>query len=301
METNHTQSDRIIQMNFTDPHDIKDVLFVCSGWNEEGVANQVKRFESQGYPYVAPFIDRNHHETVNMNRMIDMAAERGMRYAHLVDYDVEYRYTETVPAMYDYIKNRPDVGAVHPWMQGEDADPTAEPYDFYLQDGTSLLLRLDINGWLPQFDEEFLFTGWSDLDLGENIHHHGALIMNDKRYPVKHDLGNTRRRSQCSFLMANERRNRLILSLKWFVVGITKWRGVNEYNKTVPRIKQVPSMYELATYTDDELETWWRSIWPEHPQIWRKDGELDPVDNWETPVIGGRNIREMWEQGWRPT
>jgi len=185
-------------------------------------------------------------------------------------------------------------------MQGELAEPDAVPYEFYLQDGTALLLRLDINGWLPAFDEEFLFTGWSDLDIGENIKHHGGLVMNDKRYPVKHDLGNTRRRAQCSYLMAMERRSRLILSLKWFVVGIQKWHGVDDYNKTVPRIKQVPSMYELATYTDDDLETWWRSIHPEHPQIWRMDKELDPVDYWENPILGGRNIREMWEQGWRP-
>lgn len=287
-------------MTFTDPHDMRDLAIWVLGWDDEGVARQVKMFHSQGYPNVFYLVDRNHHETQNLNRTIDMTAERGLKFWHMANDDVEYLYPETIPAMYDYIKARPNVGAIHPWTQGEMADPFYTPYEAYLQDATGILCRLDINGWLPVWDEAYLYTGWADLDFGLSVEQHGAIILNDRRYPVKHQLGNTKRRAQCSFLMAMERRNRLILSVKWFVVGIQKWRGVDEYNKTVPRVKQIPSMYELAAYTDDELETWWRSLWPEHPQIWRKDGELDPVDYWENPILGGRNIRQMWEQGWRP-
>jgi hypothetical protein len=97
--------------------------------------------------------------------------------------------------------------------------------------------------------------------------------------------------------MAMERRNRLILSAKWFVVGIDKWRGVNEYNKTLPRVKQIPTMFEMAAYSDENLEKFWRSVDFEHPQIRRMNGTFDPNDYWENVVLDGVNTRELFENG----
>lgn len=287
-------------MTFTDPHDMRDLAIWVLGWDDEGVARQVKMFQSQGYPNVFYLVDRNHHETENLNRTIDMTAERGLKFWHMANDDVEYLCPETIPAMYDYIKARPDVGAIHPWIEGERPEPLAEPYDFYLQDATAILARVEINGWMLQWDEEFLFTGWSDLSLSFEINRHGGKIMNDRRYPVKHNLGNTKRRSQKPFLMAMERRNRLILTAKYDIVGVEKWRGVEEYNKTIPREKQIPTMFEIANYTAEEQELLWRSVVYEHPPIYKMNGEIDPTMYWENPVITGRNIREMWESGWRP-
>lgn len=284
-------------MNYTDPHDMHDLGIWVMGWDEDGVRKQVEKFQAQGYPNVFWWIDRNHHETVNMNRTIDKTAERGLSLWSLVNDDVDYKYPETIPAMYDYLKARQEVGAIHPYTQGEPPSPSSQPYDAYLQDATGIIMRLNINGWLPQWDEEFLFTGWADLDIGDHIRRHGGLVINDPRYAVRHDLGNTRRRAKCSYLMAMERRNRLILSAKWWVVGINKWRGIEDYNKTLPRVKQIPTMFELATYTDEELEAMWRSVDFEHPNIRQMNGTIDPNDYWENPVLGGVNVRELSEKG----
>jgi hypothetical protein len=257
-------------------------------------------FQSQGYPNVFPWIDRNHHETENLNLTIDRTAERGLKFWHMVNDDVEYRCVETIPAMYDYIRAYSDVGAIHPWTEGEIAEPNAMPYDAYLQDATGLLAKVDINGWMLHWDESFLFTGWADLDIGFEINRHGGRILNDRRYPVKHVLANTRKRGQKKFLLAMERRNRLILTAKWDVVGIDGWRGVNEYNKTVPPEKKIPSMFEIANYTTDEQDLFAHSVVYEHPPIYKMNGEVDPTLFWENPIITGHNVREMWESGWRP-
>jgi len=211
--------------------------------------------------------------------------------------DVEYRYAETIPAMYDWLETHPDTGLIHPWTRGEEADPYAIPYDFYVQDATGVTVRLDLNGHLPLFDEEYLYVGWADLDYGEIIKHLGFRTVNDRRFPVKHDLGNSSARSKKSFLMAMERRNRLILSAKWWIVGIDKWRGIEAYNQSLPPHKKIPTQNELANYTNEQLEQFWRSIHFEHPQIHKMNGTLDPNEYWENPVLGGRNMRTLWEEG----
>src|SRR3990170_1532019 len=121
-------------MTFTDPQDIKDMAIWVMGWDDDGVRRQAGMFRDQGYSNVFEMIDKNHHETTNMNAAIDRTVERGISFWHMSNDDVEYRYTETLPAMYDYIKSHPDVGVIHPWLQGEDAEPGAIPYEFYLQD-----------------------------------------------------------------------------------------------------------------------------------------------------------------------
>src|SRR3990167_6785961 len=111
-----------------------DLAIWVLGWDDEGVSRQAKMVQSQGYPNVFQHTDRNHHEAQNVNICIDRSAERGFKFFHMCNDDVVYKYPETIPAMYDYIRAHPDVGAIPPWIEGELADPTQEPYEFYLQD-----------------------------------------------------------------------------------------------------------------------------------------------------------------------
>jgi hypothetical protein len=279
---------------------MEDLAIYIMDWDEEGIAAMKEQFMGWGYPNIFSRCDRTKHETENMNLTHLAAAEAGFKYYHMANADVVYNHQETIPALYDYIKERPDVGAIHPWVQGEEPLPHAVPYDAYLQDATGITLRLNMNGWVPVYDEEYLGTGWSDLDLGEEILYRGFRILNDRRWPVRHNMGNTKRRDEKSFLKALERRSRLILSAKWWWVGRADWKGAEAYNATVPVEKQIPSMNLLMNYTDTELETFWRSIHPEHPQIRRQSNTIDHNDYWENPIIVGYSTRDKVEAGEMP-
>ena len=282
---------------------MNDLAIWILDWDEEGIQKMKEQFEAW-YPDAGIFTycNRNADETTNMNHSVKESARMGFAYYHMANADVVYRYQETIPILYKWLVEHSDTALIHPFTQGEDAQPFADPYEFYLQDATGATYRLDMTDtrtgekWLPLYDEEYLATGWSDLDFGEEIMWRtGLILMNDRRYPVKHIMGNTRRRDQKSYLKAMERRNRLILQAKWHWAGRDNWKGVEAYNTTVQLSKKIPTRFELMNYTDDELQKFWRSVCPEHPRIWQMDGRLDPNDFWDNPIVTGYDSRKKFQ------
>src|SRR3972149_2146859 len=228
---------------------MNDLAIWILDWDEEGIQKMKEQFEAW-YPDAGIFTycNRNADETTNMNHSVKESARMGFAYYHRANADLVYGYQETIPALYKWLVEHPDTALIHPFTQGEDAQPFADPYEFYLQDATGATYRLDMTDtrtgekWLPLYDEEYLATGWSDLDFGEEIMWRtGLILMNDRRYPVKHIMGNTRRRDQKSYLKAMERRNRLILQAKWHWAGRDNWKGVEAYNTTVQLSKKIPT------------------------------------------------------------
>lgn len=280
-----------------------DLAIWILDWDEVGIAKLKEQFESW-YPkaHIFTYCNRNNHETVNMNHAVLESIRMGFKYYHMANADVVYQYKETIPALYELVL-KGDVAMSHAYTEGELANPNAMPYDDYLQDATSLTHKLELvdrftgEPWLPLYDESFLGTGYSDLDLGHMVRRKtGLKIINDPRYAVKHLKGNTKRRDQKSFLKALERRNRLILCAKWTVVGIENWRGVEAYNETVPVEKRIPSLNELSNYTDEELGVIWRSVSPEHDVIFKRNGMVDPNTVWMNPILVGYDTRAKFKE-----
>jgi len=146
------------------------------------------------------------------------------------------------------------------------------------------------------FDEELLFTGWSDIDFGSEIEHAGFKNYNDRRYPVRHNLERSVAHSASTFLEAMKKRNKLIVDYKWWKCGRDNWLGVEAYNATLPIEERIPSMNMVAAMSDERQALFADSIHPEHAQIFLKDGEVMPNLTWKNPLIVGYNHRQVWKE-----
>lgn len=211
------------------------------------------------------------HETKILNHALDLCE---LDYAYFVT-DEEIIYPETVRWMAEWLDEHPDVGLIRPNIEGEPRNFGGyEPYDKYLSDGTSIIIRKSTG---VRFDEEFLFTGWSDLDIGEEMMHQGFKVQVDPRTSVLKQP--THYANFSTFRKGYNARNRLLLEAKWYWCGRDDWQGVDEWNKQNP-IMAIPTIFELAWWSDQRLEDFAESVNMEHPQILIKDGQDSGNTDW---------------------
>ncbi len=273
-----------------------DLIVWISGWDAAGnkkLAEQLSLWG--GIPHVHTHCDFSKHEPENYNICILESIQAGFKYILFADSDVEFIHQETIPKMYESITgNRyPKMGSIRPWRKGEEAQPSFGLEEKYVDDNTAMMFRLDMGVW---FDEEFLFTGWSDYDVGLEIEYKGWKNYSDRRYPVKHYMDRSNAHSKSTCLLALKKRNKLILDYKWWMCGRDKWCGIELFNETLPLERRVPTMQQIVAMSDENQHLFSESVSPEHHNIWVKDGHEDPNLVWENPIIVGYNTRERFER-----
>lgn len=275
---------------------MNDLAVWVSGWDAEGNERLASQLRSWNIPHVFTWCNFEKHEPQNYNHCIDESVRMGYKYILISDSDVTYAHQETIPAMYDSIINIPQCGSIRPWRQGEKPEPDAKLDLKYVDDNTSMLMRLDIGA---RYDEIYLFTGWSDLEIGMEIERLGYWNMSDRRWPVSHDPTRSRSHNKSSALDALKKRNKLIHDWKWWGWGYDRWTnsgGLDGFNAEMPIEKRIPSMQQIIAYSNEDQKIWGDSICPEHHQIWVKDHRENPNLTWLNPLIVGYSTRDKFCQ-----
>lgn len=239
-------------------------------WNEKRGAESITKIQElcdcPGF-----VISEYNHETVLLNKAIERCQND---YLWFLTSDLEIMYPETPHLMVEWMEAHPEVGAMIPNREGERHVGGFSPYKKYLEDGTALMYRMSVGS---SYDEEFVFTGWSDLDFGGAIEQAGYEIWVDPRTCVnKHP---TPYGSWTSFRGAYNARNRILLEAKWCWAGPDKWQGVNDWNENNPT-RRIPTIYELAFWDEQTLTRFAESVCMEHPQILFKDGQGTGNEGW---------------------
>jgi len=274
---------------------MNDLATWVMGWNEVGNEHLAEKLRNWGgVPNVFTYTNYAGSEAENGNHAFKWSEEHGFKYILTTDADVDFIHRETIPKLYEFITSNyaPKIGSVRPWRKGEPAQSAHYPPEKkYVEDGTGVMWRL-IGAY---YDAEFLYTGWIDLDLGEEYSYRGWEHYNDRRYPVMHDMTGSNSHNRSSLLNAAKKRNKLILDYKWYMCGRDKWQGVEAFNVTLPVEKRVPTINQLVCYSNEEQEQFAQSISPEHHQIWVKDHHENPNLVWANPCIVGYSTRERFE------
>lgn len=268
-----------------------DLAVWVIGWGDNDPL--AEKFRAWGVPHVFTFCDRYHGESENYNHCFRESERLGFQFILITDSDVDFRHQQTIPEMYKSIVDHSDWGSIRPWRQGENPVPYYPIEQKYMEDGTAAIWRLNTGAYC---DEEFLFTGWMDYDLGNEMQYRGYKNMNDRRYPVFHNMRGSNSHSKSPILQAAKKRNKLILDVKWWVVGRENWRGVEAYNQSVPVEKRIPTFPEMLYWSPEECETFQQSVSVEHHDIWLKDGHENPNFVWLNPLICGYSTREEFER-----
>jgi hypothetical protein len=270
-----------------------DLAVWVIGWgNNEPLANKLRTWGR--VPHVFTYQNFAGSEAENYNRVIRISENEGFRFILVADSDVEFIYDETIPKMYEWMRDTGKAGSVRPWRKGEPAQSAHYPLEVkYVEDGTALMWRLKTGMY---YDEEFKFTGWSDLDAGNELEYLGYLNYNDRRYPVMHDMTGSNSHSKSSCLNALKKRNKLILDIKWHKIGRANWLGVEEYNRGVDVEERIPTVNQIVAYSNERQEMFGQSISPEHHQIWVKDHRENPNLVWKNPVVVGYSTRDEFEK-----
>jgi hypothetical protein len=219
------------------------------------------------------------HEVKLLNYAIEYLADSA-DYIWFLTPDLEFIYEDTVDTMVAWMDKHPDVGVLCPNREGEPRFFAGRiPYDKYLQDNTAIVYRTSVGA---RFDPEFIFTGWNDLDFGEEVMHRGYKVQIEPRVSVrKHP---TKYGSWSAFRRAYNARNRLLLEAKWYWVGRGDWAGVDAYNRRCKPDCRIPTMFELAWWPEDVLNRFADSVNHEQPRILLKDGQGTGNENWRFTI-----------------
>jgi hypothetical protein len=248
-------------------------------WNEKEAQEYAEHIENFCDVPIAILSERN-HETILLN--IAILACRA-DYIWFLKPDIDLIFPDTVFLMAKWMDEHPDVGVLCPNREGEPHYVGGRwPFDKYLADNTAILYRKSVGA---RFDPEFFFTGWSDLDFGEEVRYRGFRVQVDPRTSVlKHP---TPYGSWSSFRRAYNARNRLLLEAKWWWVGRENWQGIDHYNKKAPPEVRIPTMFELAWWSEDRLNAFADSVNHEHPQILLDAGMGAGNEKWRIPYLEG--------------
>lgn len=270
---------------------MNDLSVFVVGWrNNDPLAHQLRE---QGIPHVFTYCDHYKGEAEVYNWCFRESERLGYKYVLITDSDVSFLHRETIPKMYEWMEKTPNAGSIRPWRKGERPEPYVLPEEKYIDDSTATMFRLGIGAYM---DEEFVYTGWADLDLGVEIESLGYKNYNDRRYPVSHNMDGSNRHSQSSIIQAIKKANKLRLDFKRYKVGINNWKGTKAYNDSVSPEERIPTMNQLVYYSDEDQKLFQESVSPEHHQIWVKDGHINPNLTWKNPVIVGYSTRDLFEK-----
>jgi len=214
------------------------------------------------------------HEPVILNKMIDRCEAK---YLWFLDIDDIIIYPETPYLLADYLDANPSVGVVMPDVSSEKPN-WRQPENWYLRDGTCMMYRMECGA---KFDTDFVFTGWNDLDFGEEVIWRGYEVHLPHNVSV--NKGATSYGSWSNFRQAYNARNRLLLEAKWYWVGRGNWLGIDAYNIACDPLKRIPTMFELAWWSEEYLLKFAHSVNMEHPYILLKDGQGTGNETWRLP------------------
>lgn len=217
-------------------------------------------------------------ETSVLNTALSMCASP---YCWLLTNE-QVTYPETPHVMVEWMQGHDDVGVMCPNREGEPpGTPRALPYRKYLADNTAIMVRRSVGA---RFDDDFKFTGWSDLDYGLEVEWRGYAVQIETRVSVI--KGMTPYGSWSSYRRAINAANRLLLEAKWYWVGRKAWRShayYNRYQAHILNLPRIPTIYELCCLSNDELDAFCDSVNHEHPQIQKGiDGRAGNED-WKWP------------------
>jgi hypothetical protein len=219
------------------------------------------------------------HETALLNRGLDLASKA--EYVWFLDPGLEFVHGDVLRLMVDWLDARPKVGLMVPNREAEPANDALKPFTHYLADGSAFLYR---NSVQARFDEEFIFTGWSDLDFGESVRDLGYVIQVDPRRSIHKRW--TAYGDWSSFRRAYDARNRLLLEAKWYWsvdpshgILVRDWRGVEDWNERHPE-RRIPTMFEMAWWGELAQNAFAESVYMEHPQILTVEGKGSGNENW---------------------
>jgi len=196
-------------------------------------------------------------------------------FVHFLHCDVEIVHQEYLETMLNYISRHPEVGLIRPNREGEPRKPLASPFPKWF-DGIAGVIRLETE---VLCDEDFIFTQWFDLDLGYEIEWRGYRVLVDPRVSVFHPPRDYSKKPP--FYHAYSARNKLLLDMKWHEIGRKKWYGLGIYNKKAPPERRIPTVYELAAMTTEELKRFTSSVNMELAEIVGKN----PNEGWVNPVV----------------
>lgn len=193
----------------------------------------------------------------------------------LLTIDVDILYPELPYLMTEFMLDNDRVGVMCPNREGEPYRLGNLPEPKYLQDNTAIMVRKSTEA---RFDPEFIFTGWNDLDFGLTVESAGYFIYIENRASVQKQF--TPYGSWSAFRRGYNARNRILLEAKWWWVGIKDWQGVDIYNVNVPPSRRIPTVFELAWWSEDRLNAFADTVNMEHPQICMTDGHTGN-EGWE--------------------
>jgi hypothetical protein len=238
-------------------------------WNDDATefANHISRLCGIRVNIISGFS----HEAVVLNKMIDACQSD---YLWFLQPDNEIIYEDTPHVLAEYLDKNPQVGVVQPDLNGE-FPGWRQPEKWYLRDSCCMMVRMGINS---RFDTDFIFTGWGDLDFGNEVEWQGFEVHLSHNVSVR--KGQTKYGDWSAFRQAYNARNRLLLEAKWYWVGRGKWAGVDVYNMACESDRRIPTMFELAWWGDKKLKRFAKSVNMEHPYILMKDDQGTGNLNW---------------------
>jgi len=192
----------------------------------------------------------------------------------IMDSDIEIVSPDFVRVMYDYIASHDDVGIITPNREGESPNPRGQVVNWWY-DGIAPIFR---NTHQIRADQDYFFSQWWDVDLGEEAKRCGYRVVRDRRVSVNHGFADWKGKS--AFYHAYAAVNRILLAFKWSKVGREAWHSKQAYNCQAPQCERIPTMYELSTYSTERLKLLAESVDGELP--WFMDGG-DRNVNWRRP------------------
>jgi hypothetical protein len=201
-------------------------------------------------------------------------------YIWLLTVDVDIIYPQTASLMVEYLEHNGTVGVLCPNREGEAPYVGGRwPYDKYLADNTAIVYRRSVGA---EFDPEYVFAGWNDLDFGEEVKWRGHKVQVDPRISVNKHF--TPYGSWTGFRRAFNARNRLLLEAKWCWVGRENWQGVDYYNEKAPPEARIPTMFEMSCWSEEYCQKFADSVNHEHPQLLLGEEGNDPGNlKWRMP------------------
>ena len=253
-----------------------DVAIWILGWDKEAAVKQcelaAKLVGDAGRVHWLCMYD---HEAKVQNVSLDRCKAK---YWHMLHTDVQIPHFEYLQVMYDYMEAHPEVGLIRPNREGEPIQMHIQPLPKYW-DGIAPLYRMSVGA---QFDEDFIFTQYQDLDFGYEVAHRGYQVLADHRVSVNHPW--TAYGSKSPYYWAYAARNHLLLDVKWRKVGRDNWQGVERYNGQVPLEERIPTMFELAGYFREQLKAFSDSV---ETEMWEFKKDTRNL-GWENPNTGGK-------------
>jgi hypothetical protein len=248
-----------------------DVVAAVFGW---GDCSQYVEFVKDRFHIDAIHVQKLDHEPRVLNHALSTIS---CRYIWILTPDVELYDPRTLNSLKEVLDGDDEIGVVAPNRERDPLVGGHTPYEKYLQDGTAILYRRSIG---VLYDEEFIFTGWNDVDFGESIQAAGYKCYVDPRVAVAKTP--TPYGSWTSFRGGYNARNRLLLEAKWWWVN--DWRGTKWFNETYPA-QRIPTQFELAWWDEQRLTRFAESVNMEHPQILIKDGQNSGNVGWSWEVF----------------